>query len=148
MILDQRDFDIRFEWGPHGVAQLASISDAVVIADVLTFSTAVVVAVAKGAAVYPYRHDDESAADFARSMRALLAGPRSSGGHSLSPQSLMTMRKGSRIVLPSPNGAILSLGAGGTPTFAGSLAKRTLGCVGRNGVWSPHRGHRLRRTLA
>lgn len=50
MICDQRDFDVRFEWGPHGVAQLAPNSDAVVIADVLTFSTAVVVAAAKGAA--------------------------------------------------------------------------------------------------
>ena len=50
MIFDQRDFDVRFEWGPHGVAQLAPNSDAVVIVDVLTFSTAVVVAAAKGAA--------------------------------------------------------------------------------------------------
>ena len=39
MILDQHDFDIRFEWGPHGVAQLAPNSDAVVIVDVPTFST-------------------------------------------------------------------------------------------------------------
>ena len=52
MIFDQRDFDVRFEWGPHGVAQLAPNSDAVVIVDVLTFSTAVVVAAAKGAATW------------------------------------------------------------------------------------------------
>jgi len=121
MIFDQRDFDIRHEWGPHGVAQLAPHCDAVVIVDVLTFSTAVVVAAAKGAAVYPYRYHDESAADYARSVRAVLAGPRSSGGHSLSPRSLMTLPRGSRIVLPSPNGATLSLGTGGTPTFAGCL---------------------------
>ena len=28
MIFDQRDFAVRFEWGPHGVAQLAPSSDA------------------------------------------------------------------------------------------------------------------------
>lgn len=33
MIFDQRDFDVRHEWGPHGVAQLAPNSDAIVIVD-------------------------------------------------------------------------------------------------------------------
>ena len=52
---DQSEFDLRFEWGPRGVEMLAPVSDAVVIVDVLTFSTAVVVVAARGAAVFPYR---------------------------------------------------------------------------------------------
>ena len=54
-------------------------------------------------------------------MGALLAGPRGESEYSLSPQSLAALAKGSRIVLPSPNGATLSLASGATPTFAGSL---------------------------
>ena len=56
---DQRDFQLPFELGPHGVARLSPISDAVVIVDVLTFSTAVVVAPAIGATVFPYRWNDD-----------------------------------------------------------------------------------------
>ncbi len=118
---DRRAFQLRFDWGPQGLACLAPASDAVVIVDVLSFSTAVVVAVARGAAVLPYRWADDTAAGYAGSMNALLAGPRREGGYSLSPGSLMSLPNGSRIVLPSPNGATLSLAAGALPTFAGCL---------------------------
>ena len=87
MIHGQREFQLRFEWGPRGIEHLASISDSVVIVDVLTFSTAVVVAAARGATVFPYRWNDDGAADYARSVDALLAGPRGESKHSLSPQS-------------------------------------------------------------
>ena len=117
----QSEFDLRFEWGPRGVEALAPISDAVVIVDVLSFSTAVVVAVAKGATVFPYRWNDHTATKIAETLDALLAAPRGEGRYSLSPGSLMALPEGSRIVLPSPNGATLSLATGTTPTFAGCL---------------------------
>ena len=121
MTPDQSEFDLRFEWGPRGVEMLAPVSDAVVIVDVLTFSTAVVVAAARGAAVFPYRWNDETAAEYAESRDALLAAPRGEARYSLSPDSLMALPERSRIVLPSPNGATLSLATGSTPTFAGGL---------------------------
>ena len=121
MTHDQRESQLRFEWGPRGVEELSPVSDAVVIVDVLTFSTAVVVAAARGAAVFPCRWRDDSAADYARSVEAFLASPRGRSRYSLSPRSLMALENGSRIVLPSPNGATLSLKTGATATFAGCL---------------------------
>ena len=121
MIHNQREFQLRFEWGPQGIEHLAPISDSVVIVDVLTFSTAVVVAAARGTTVFPYRWNDDGAVDYAKSVDAVLAGPRGESEYSLSPRSLAALPEGGRIVLPSPNGATLSLVTGATPTFAGTL---------------------------
>jgi 2-phosphosulfolactate phosphatase len=129
MIFDQAEYDIRCEWGEHGIATLAPISDAIVIVDVLSFSTCVAIAVARGATVFPYRWRDESRIEFARSVRAELAGPRGGGGYSLSPASLMSIPAGARIVLPSPNGSSLTLATGRTSTLAGCL--RNAGAVAR-----------------
>ena len=121
MTFDQSQFNIRCEWGHKGAALLAPISDAVIIVDVMSFSTAVTIAVAKGATVYPYRWENDSRVSFAKSIDAELAGPRGKGQYSLSPRSLMALKTGSRIVLPSPNGSTLSFCTGDTPTFAGCL---------------------------
>jgi 2-phosphosulfolactate phosphatase len=122
MTFDQQGFDIRCEWGEHGVAVLAPISDAVIIVDVLSFSTSVDVAVRNGALVFPYRWRDERAAAFAASVDAELADPRrTSRRYSLSPASLLHVEPGTRIVLPSPNGATLTLAARPTPVLAGCL---------------------------
>jgi len=122
MFFDQHEFDIRCEWGEHGVAALAPISDVVIIVDVLSFSTSVAIAVHNGAQVYPFRWRDQRANEFAASVQAELASSsRSEGSYSLSPASLVQIRPGTRLVLPSPNGATLSLGAGSTPLFAGCL---------------------------
>src|ERR671930_2433428 len=112
MIFDQQECDIRCEWGAHGVAVLAPISDVVIIIDVLSFSTSVEVAVPQGATVFPYRWRDDTARAYAVSVGATLAEPgRHPSRYSLSPASLTAIPSGTRIVLPSPNGSILTLAA-------------------------------------
>ncbi len=122
MTFDQAEFSIRCEWGAHGVAQLAPQSDVVIIVDVLSFCTSVEIATARGALVFPYPFRDENARAFAQSVHAQLADARDSGArYSLSPQSLVEIPRGTRLVLPSPNGSTLSLATGSTPTLAGCL---------------------------
>lgn len=119
---DQQEFDVRCEWGAHGVSLLAPISDVVVIVDVLSFSTAVDVAVSRGAAVFPYRWRDDTAAAYAASLDAILADHgREPSRYSLSPASLSGIPAGTRLVLPSPNGATLTVAAKPTPVLAGCL---------------------------
>lgn len=121
MKFDQGEFNIRCEWGEKGVQQLAPISDAVIIIDVMSFSTCVTIATSLGAVVYPYGWKDMSSVKFAGSIDAKLAGSRKKAGYSLSPVSLMGIQEGTRLVLPSPNGSTLSLATGTTPTYAGCL---------------------------
>ncbi|PSB20122.1 hypothetical protein C7B65_08695 [Phormidesmis priestleyi ULC007] len=122
MIFDQSEFEIRCEWGEQGVAQLAPISDVVIIIDVLSFSTCVEIANSRGAIVFPYLWKDHSAQDFATSINAELADRRNSGSrYELSPASLAQVANNTRLVLPSPNGSTLSLKTGKTPTLAGCL---------------------------
>jgi 2-phosphosulfolactate phosphatase len=118
---DQSEFAVRCEWGLRGIETLASISDAVITVDILSFSTSVDVATARGAIVFPYRWNDESAIEFAKAHGALLAGARGSGGFSLSPASLAKIETETKLVLPSPNGSELTLRAGKAMTLAGSL---------------------------
>ena len=119
MTFDQREYDVRCEWGEQGVARLAPISDAVIIVDVMSFSTCVTVAATRGATVFPYRWKDDSRVAFAQSVGAELAGSRGKSRFSLSPASLLQIPPGTRLVLPSPNGSTLTLSTGHTPTFAG-----------------------------
>ena len=128
MYYDQRTFDIRCEWGAEGLSALLPGSRAVVIVDVLSFSTSVDLAVGNGAVVYPYRTRDHTAADYARSRNALLANSTrefGGGGYSLSPSSLVDIPPGTALVLPSPNGSTLSLSTGDLPTFAGCFRNAT-----------------------
>ncbi len=135
--LSQGEFDVRCEWGLHGVEALAPISDVVVIVDVLSFTTCVDIATANGAAVFPYRFRDGGAGEYARARKALLAGPRSAaaGTYSLSPTGLLDIAAGVRLVLPSPNGSTLSLATGTTPTLAGCLrnSRMVAACAARIG---------------
>jgi len=123
MIFNQSEFELRCEWGEQGVAQLAPVSDVVVIVDVLSFSTSVEIATNRGAAIFPYRWKDESSVDYALSVNAELASHKrqASNGYSLSPSSLVDIPAGTRLVLPSPNGASLTLRTGQTPTLASCL---------------------------
>jgi 2-phosphosulfolactate phosphatase len=93
-----------------------------VIVDVLSFSTAVDIALSKGASVLPYRWKDGSAKGFAVAKGAVLADGRSSGNeYTLSPASLRSIPRGTLLVLPSPNGSTLSLSASGVPLFTACL---------------------------
>ena len=51
----------------------------------------------------------------------VMAGPRGGSGPSLSPASLLDIAAGTRLVLPSPNGATLSLAVTDKPVLAGCL---------------------------
>lgn len=118
---DQSAYDIRIEWGFDGLAALAPGSDAVVIVDVLSFSTCVDIAAARGARVFPFAGHAEAARDFATKLGAVCAGARSAAHYSLSPLSLLQAGSGERIVLPSPNGAALCVRAEGVPIFTACL---------------------------
>jgi 2-phosphosulfolactate phosphatase len=114
---------VRCEWGAHGITTLGPDSDVMIIVDVLSFSTCVDVAIGNGALVYPYRSHDQSAEHFAAARHALLAHARQHDPtrYSLSPASLRAIPAGTRLVLPSPNGATLSQATGSIPTMAGCL---------------------------
>ena len=123
MYFDQAEFDVRCEWGAQGVAQLAPGSEAIVIVDVLSFSTSVDIAVGNGAWVYPYKGPREEAQAYADSLGAQLAdlNRQSQSGFSLAPSSLINIPTGTRLVLPSPNGSTLTLSTGDVSTFAACL---------------------------
>jgi len=114
-IPSQTDYEVRFEWGLPGLEALATGCDTVVVVDTLSFSTAVVTALGCGAKLYPYRFSDDSARAVAKKLGASLAVRRRSMSatrpFSLSPESMEKARPGQKIVLPSPNGATLSLRA-------------------------------------
>ncbi len=114
---------VALEWGPVGAKVLAESCDVVVVVDVLSFSTAVTVAVERGAKVWPHT-GGEAAGRLARDIDAVLAGNRSSHeGLTLSPASLLGLDGDSRLVLPSPNGSSIAFAAvnGARPVVAACL---------------------------
>ena len=114
-----------FGWGLHAVERLRGRVGALVIVDVLSFSTAVDVAVARGAEVTPMAPGDGQTLPEmvrAKAAGAVVAVRRGEPGYSLSPASLTGIEAGTRLILPSPNGARLSTAAvNGAAVFAGSL---------------------------
>ena len=121
---------VHCEWGAAGLAAGLPLSDVVVIVDVLSFATCVEVAVTRGAIVHPGPWRDARAADLAVRLGARLAGSRGEAPLSLSPSSLQALSPGTRLVLPSPNGAAPTLAAAGrVPVLAGCL--RNAGAVAR-----------------
>ena len=122
MTFHQAAYDLRCEWGLEGLRAVGSGADVVIVVDVLSFSTAVDIAVSRGAGVFPYRWHDETAAAFATEKDAVLAGSRRSGSqYSLSPASLRSVPAGMRLVLPSANGSSLSFEAAGVKLFTACL---------------------------
>ncbi len=66
MPFGQASYDLKCEWGLEGLRAVSAHADVLVVVDVLSFSTAVDIAVARGAWVFPYRWHDDSAAQFAQ----------------------------------------------------------------------------------
>lgn len=113
----QAGWAIRFDWGLPGATAIAQGAGAAIVVDVLSFTTALSVAIDEGVEVYPFRFRDASAAAFAASRGAVLAiGRREAGpnGVSLSPLSVQESARGGplalsrKLVLPSPNGSAIS----------------------------------------
>jgi 2-phosphosulfolactate phosphatase len=127
MAADQAGYTVRFGWGPAGVTTLAPYSDVVVVVDVITFSTAVAVAIERGCRIYPHPWDPPSAQARGRELGVPVAVSRSAVSaeepYSLSPTTLSRAPAGMSIVLPSPNGSALSMAASQHPVqvVAGSL---------------------------
>lgn len=112
-LFGQGEYDVRLDWGPIGAR--ATRADAAVVVDVLSFSTAVTVAVERGMRVYPYPWKDARAEAFAAEHGAVLAVGRleatkagSAAAPSLSPAGLLTCAAIPRLVLPSPNGSTIA----------------------------------------
>jgi 2-phosphosulfolactate phosphatase len=124
----QETWPCRCEWGVSAVTALAP-ADVVIVVDVFSFTTCVDVAVSRGVAILPYRWNDASAAEFARAQSAELAGKRRRARYSLAPESFLDAPAGLRCVLPSPNGATVTLTAAAAApvVFAGCL--RNAGAV-------------------
>ncbi|MBT9254486.1 2-phosphosulfolactate phosphatase [Phycicoccus sp. MAQZ13P-2] len=133
---DQAHAAVRLEWGPVGAAVVRA--DLAVVVDVLSFTTAVTVAVGRGSTVLPFAWRDERAAAYAAAHDAVLAVGRlearragAVGAPSLSPAGLLTGPVVPRLVLPSPNGSTISalLRDAGAHVAAGCL--RNASAVGR-----------------
>ena len=122
MFYAQTEFDIRCEWGMQGLEKLATISNIVIIVDVLSFSTCVDIACNNNAVILPYRWKDKSALEYAKSKKAELASfERQSAKFSLSASSLTDLQANTKLILPSPNGSTLSLLSKSKHTFTGCL---------------------------
>jgi 2-phosphosulfolactate phosphatase len=135
---------VRFDWGLSGAQAVGQPGGALVIVDVLSFSTAVTIATGRGAAVYPHPWPAADIEAFAAAHDAALALPRqqasASQPWSLSPASLLQAPILRRLVLPSPNGSAIAAAASGS-VLAGCLRNAT--AIARwledHGYGTPHR---------
>lgn len=132
----QAAYTRRLDWGLAGARALvadARPGDVAVVVDVLSFTTALTVAVEQGVAVHPYPWVSEQAAAYAAERGATLAVGRreglSTGAVSLSPASFVDASDIDRVVLPSPNGSTIAfaLAEAGVTVVGASL--RNAGAV-------------------
>ena len=107
----QRAHPIRLEWGPTGGAAVSAGADVAVVVDVLSFTTTLSIATARGTRVHPFAWKDDRAATYAAEHDAALAVGRLEARGlavpppSLSPAQLLASAPVPRLVLPSPNGS-------------------------------------------
>jgi 2-phosphosulfolactate phosphatase len=116
-VFSQPGAGARFEWGPAGAAELARVCAVLVVVDVLSFTTAVDVAVARGMRIHPFPWDQQ-AHEYAVRVGASVAVGRgrtdADQPWSLSPAALMQAPVTADLVLPSPNGAAICSAAAST----------------------------------
>lgn len=119
---EQEGFTVRFEWGEAGAAALTRLGDVVIVVDILSFSTAVSVAVERGMQVIPVA---ETGAAAPAHVPVAVRREAMDDAHpwSLSPAALRSAPFTEAFVLPSPNGATIAAMAAraGATVFAGSL---------------------------
>lgn len=126
-IYDQSGFDARFDWGAHGASELGRTSRVLIVVDLMSFSTAIDVAVAHGAAAYPCQFAKGASKALAKRVGGIETVARrattSAQPFSLSPSTMALARPGMKIIVASPNGARVSLAAAksGATVFAGCL---------------------------
>jgi 2-phosphosulfolactate phosphatase len=127
--LAQMTSGVRFEWGLPGASVLADRAGALVVIDVLSFTTAVTIAVDRGSAVYPHRWPDPGVDAFAAAHDAVRAARRReiTADHpwSLSPTHLLAGPPAARLVLPSPNGSTIAAAVTVGTVVAGSHRNAT-----------------------
>ncbi|MET7747287.1 2-phosphosulfolactate phosphatase [Micromonospora sp. NPDC005367] len=131
----------RFDWGLTGAAELGRVCAALVVVDVLSFTTAVEVAVSRGMRVHPFPWG-EQAAEYASRIGATVAvGRRQTNPEqpwSLSPAALSTAPVVADLVLPSPNGSAISAAASATGVPVVAACLRNARAVGR---WLRRQGY-------
>jgi 2-phosphosulfolactate phosphatase len=116
-VTDQPGTGARFDWGLAGTAELGKSCAVLVVVDVLSFTTALDVAVGRGIRVHPFPWNDQAAAYADRIGAAVAVGRNAlSPAHpwSLSPASLVRAPVVNDLVLPSPNGSAICAAAGTT----------------------------------
>jgi 2-phosphosulfolactate phosphatase len=142
----QAGYPCRLEWGRRGVRAAAERGDVVVVVDVLSFTTAVATAAARGAYIYPCASPEE-VPELARRVGGEPAVGREAvpqrGTYSLSPAGYLDVPAGTKVVCYSPNGAACAR-SGGTAAavIAGGLVNAA--AVARAAVvWYGRSGHTI-----
>jgi 2-phosphosulfolactate phosphatase len=123
---------VHLEWGVAGTREAAARGDAVVIVDVLRFSTTIVTAVEQGVVAMvlsPQEIDDLGGSmALSRAWKAIVVAQNrqsSTNQYSLSPLSLRSLPAGERVVFSSVNGAnAVAAASGASAVVAGSLRNR------------------------
>ncbi len=106
----QDPYPARLRWGRSGVLEAVRHREIVVVVDTLSFSTTSVHAIARGVQLMPVAHrPDPATSQVPPDWEMAVARDRvpDEGRYSLSPGSFAAAPAGTRVVLPSPNGATL-----------------------------------------
>ncbi|MET7419193.1 2-phosphosulfolactate phosphatase [Dactylosporangium sp. NPDC005555] len=140
-VFSQPGSGARFDWGPAGAAELSRVCSVLVVVDVLSFSTAVDIAVGRGMRVHPFPWSDQARAYADRIGAAVAVGRQQvskSSPWSLSPAALQAAPFAAELVLPSPNGAAICSAAASTGVPVVAACLRNAPAVAR---WLHAHGH-------